>query len=45
MTPHRKTRRQIYRIFYALMNCYVGAYEYRDMDMFSAAKKEIQNVL
>jgi len=45
MTPRRKTRRQIYRIFYALMNCYVGIYEYNDMDMYYTAKKDILRII
>ncbi len=38
--PERKMRRQIYRIFYALMNCYAGIFEYHDIDMFWGGKEE-----
>lgn len=35
----------IYRVFYALINCYVGVYEYNDMDMYHTAKKEILQII
>lgn len=41
LTPSRMKRRNIYRIFYALINCYVGAVEYNDWNMFYEGKKEV----
>lgn len=44
--PERVRRRQIYCIFYDLINCYVGAFEYNDMDMHRDRKRDVlQGVL
>lgn len=43
-TPSRERRRQIYRIFYALMNCYIGAFEYNDMGMLDTGKREVRDL-
>lgn len=40
LKPDRQMRRQIYRVFYALIGCYAGIYEYEDMDMYQSGKKE-----
>lgn len=35
----RIRRRQIYRIFYEMINCYVGAFEYNDQEMYRSCKQ------
>lgn len=43
--PKRRARQQIYRIFYAVMNCYIGAFEYNDRELFHTGKREAMLLL